>query len=455
MLDEVVLLARLILAGIFLVSGVAKLTDRAGTREAARAFGVPEAHAPVVAVVLPPAEIALAVLLLPAGTARVAAAGALLLLAAFTAAVVWSLRQGRRPQCHCFGRIGTSDVSGRTVVRNAGLTALATLVLLAPGEAVHEVVAYGPATFGVLLAAALASVLAIVTAEAQAARNAGALLQTSADRRFDADLASTETARGTAPAFALPSLAGSIVSLAGLLDSGRPLLLVFLSPGCGPCRRLRPLVSRWGETFSDRLRIAVVVNGTAEANARAFSQTAVPVLLDEDRAVSLRYEIPSRPAGVLIDPSGSLLGPVATGDRNLRELVAAVLSGRFDSATPHEDVPAEVLSLSSAPRPRVSVTAAGGRGAGEVVVTDEVSGASASLDALGWLVWQCLDGRTPLQQIVQELAEAFGASAEVVGDDVMGLMRQVGRLGLLEGFAAAAEQTVDAEPSADAHAVSA
>jgi hypothetical protein len=52
-------------------------------------------------------------------------------LALFTCLVVLNLRRGRRPPCHCFGRVGEpAPIGPGTVVRNVGLMALAVAVLL-------------------------------------------------------------------------------------------------------------------------------------------------------------------------------------------------------------------------------------------------------------------------------------------------------------------------------------
>src|SRR5262249_48692137 len=45
-----------------------------------------------------------------------------------------------------------------------------------------------------------------------------------------------------APEFPLPSVAGTEVSLSGF--AGRQVLLVFVQPGCGPCRVITPELNR-------------------------------------------------------------------------------------------------------------------------------------------------------------------------------------------------------------------
>jgi uncharacterized membrane protein YphA (DoxX/SURF4 family) len=63
------LITRLLLALIFLVAGAAKLSDRAGSRQGLIDFGVPAALAAPFAILLPLAELAVAISLIPRATA--------------------------------------------------------------------------------------------------------------------------------------------------------------------------------------------------------------------------------------------------------------------------------------------------------------------------------------------------------------------------------------------------
>ncbi|HWQ31396.1 MAG TPA: MauE/DoxX family redox-associated membrane protein, partial [Blastocatellia bacterium] len=104
-MEIVLLVVRLILAAVFGVAGVAKFADREGSRKALAGFGVPEAVAAPLAVILPVVEIALALALLPLGTAWVAAGGALALLLVFSIGIAVNLARGNSPDCHCFGQL--------------------------------------------------------------------------------------------------------------------------------------------------------------------------------------------------------------------------------------------------------------------------------------------------------------------------------------------------------------
>ncbi len=62
------LVVRLILVGVFGLAGVAKLSDRAGSRQGLLDFGTPAAFVPFGTYALPLAELLVALLLLPART---------------------------------------------------------------------------------------------------------------------------------------------------------------------------------------------------------------------------------------------------------------------------------------------------------------------------------------------------------------------------------------------------
>jgi uncharacterized membrane protein YphA (DoxX/SURF4 family) len=90
-IDALVLASRLLVAVVFAVAAVAKLTDREGTREAMGAFGAPDRLAPVLALTLPAVELGVTGLLVFSATALAGAIGALLLLLLFSAAIALNL----------------------------------------------------------------------------------------------------------------------------------------------------------------------------------------------------------------------------------------------------------------------------------------------------------------------------------------------------------------------------
>src|SRR5688500_4818238 len=117
-MDAVLLIDRLLIAGVLAVAGLTKLVDVAGAREALEAFGVPRWLTRPLARALPLAEIAVAGLLLPTRTAWWGAVGALTLFLLFAAAVAVNVVRGRHPHCRCFGQLSDAAVGWGTVGRN-------------------------------------------------------------------------------------------------------------------------------------------------------------------------------------------------------------------------------------------------------------------------------------------------------------------------------------------------
>src|ERR1700730_4781152 len=129
-MDIVLLLARLLLAVVFVVAGLAKLADRAGSRKALLDFGVPAKFVAPFAVLLPLAELAVAVALLPTASAWWGAIGALALLLLFVAVIGYNLARGRTPDCHCFGQLHSTPAGWPTLIRNLVLAVVAAVILV-------------------------------------------------------------------------------------------------------------------------------------------------------------------------------------------------------------------------------------------------------------------------------------------------------------------------------------
>src|SRR5215208_582186 len=125
MMDVVLLIARLLLASVFAVAGVAKLADREGSRQAIVDFGVPKALAAPLGLLLPLGELTVAATLLPAPTAWWGALGALALLLVFVVGISVNLARGRKPDCHCFGQLHSAPAGWKTLARNGVLAAVA------------------------------------------------------------------------------------------------------------------------------------------------------------------------------------------------------------------------------------------------------------------------------------------------------------------------------------------
>lgn len=332
-MDAVLLAARIVLAVVFAVAGAAKLADRRGSRRAAAEFGVPARFVGLVAIGLPLAELAVASALLPARSAVWAAIGALVLLAAFCAAISINLARGRAPDCHCFGQLHSEPAGWRTLARNAALAAAATFVLIGgwsdPG--LDGVAWIGRLdTPGALAAVALASAVALAVA---AALTVGRLrMRIDALETRVANQVRDEPVFGlpvgvSAPEFALRDVDGEEMTLTELRSLGKAVLLLFTDPGCGPCQALITDIVRWQEEHDDLFTAVMISGGSAlDSRAKAEEHGLEFVLCDEQRMVYRAYEGAGTPSAVLIHMNSTIASPLAVGPTAVTTLVEQMVS---------------------------------------------------------------------------------------------------------------------------------
>lgn len=129
--------ARLILAAVFLISGSIKAWDARQTIVAVRAYQlVPESIVGTVAAILPYLELALGLLLLVGLATRLSAVLAAVVMALFIVAVASAAARGLTIDCGCFGG-GGEVAAGETayteeIVRDLAFLALAIYLVIRP-----------------------------------------------------------------------------------------------------------------------------------------------------------------------------------------------------------------------------------------------------------------------------------------------------------------------------------
>src|SRR5581483_7077096 len=307
-------------------------------------FGMPAPLAGPLGLLLPLAELLLAVLLLPLATAWWGALGALALLAVFVAGIAASLARGRRPDCHCFGQLHSAPVGWSTLARNAALAAVAIFVVAAgrddPGLSLTGWLGDLAPAVGITLVVA---VLALLAAAVEGfmlvqliAQNGRLLVRIEAIERYlnaeDTSGFSPESLLGPsqglpvgtpAPGFRLEGVRGETLTLDALRAAGKPVLLMFMDPKCGPCNALLPEVGRWQREHAAALTVAVVSRGDAEANrAKASEHHIAPLLLQHNDEVSDLYKANATPSAVLVRTDGTIGSPLAAGSDAIEALIA-------------------------------------------------------------------------------------------------------------------------------------
>lgn len=363
------LLARLLLAAVFLLAGLAKFADPKGTSKALNNFGIPLALAALFSLLLPLAELTVAVALVPVASAWYGACGAAALLGIFIIGIAITLARGRAPDCHCFGQVHSAPIGKKTLIRNAVLGALAGgLVYMGParvgpslwehlaaaGDNEKRLFAFAAVILCFLMFRALRQPQAAEPVsvaidwwddeedeETPAPREAAPAPRESAPRKtprppkletLDPALqkvleAGTGWPVGThAPDFTLPDVTGQQCSLQSLRDHGKPILLVFSSPHCEPCKALWPYISRWTREHEQALNLMVISRGpTAGELAKQHHVDASRVLLQQRFEISDAYGVRSTPGALLVGPDGLIQSQLAVGRDDIGQLIASAV----------------------------------------------------------------------------------------------------------------------------------
>lgn len=326
------LAARLALAAIFAVAGLAKLRDGRGWRKSLSDFGVPAVLTPAFAVLLPLAELTCAVALLRGRWAVAGALGSITLLAVFSVGITVSLVRGRAPDCHCFGQMSLSPVSWRTLVRNLALLVLAGGVAWKAKEIPSAWPVLSANSFERAMLAAIGALAVLVSLTLwflfhMFKQNGRLLLRLDVvEKKLSID-PNTQPVQflpvgDPAPAFEIKALNGGTISLRTLGDAGRPILLVFTEPGCGACEALQPDLALWQRNYVERVTIVPVSRGDLESNRTKSTANGLRnVLLQADREVAQAYRVTATPSAVLV-VEGKIASSIAAGSDAVRALVA-------------------------------------------------------------------------------------------------------------------------------------
>jgi uncharacterized membrane protein YphA (DoxX/SURF4 family)/thiol-disulfide isomerase/thioredoxin len=345
-MDFFLLCDRMVLAVVFAVAGVAKVFDLPGSRKALSDFGLPDRLARAAAGLLPVAELLTAILLLPNFAAVWGAVIAAGLCVTFAAVITANLLNGRAPECHCFGQLHSRPISWGLLIRDAVLAIGAgTILWWGPGVPIvalagmlKHIAVTQPLPLGAALLALLGFAAQLMVLAAMLQQNGRLLLRVD---KLEAAAAGAGTfappppaaaglpAGSAAPSFHLLSENGR-VSLEFLLLDGRPVVLIFSDPDCGPCRELLPEIARWENQFAEAANFVIVSRRPAAAVERLIGDTAFRnIAWQEDREISQSYRSNGTPAAIVVRPDGRVGSWLATGRPAIEKLVMFLLHTRM------------------------------------------------------------------------------------------------------------------------------
>jgi len=337
-MEIVLLIIRLILFGVFAVSGVSKLLDPEGTEKAMRDFGTPDEFARFFAVGLPFAEIVFAVCFLFVSMSWLGAAGALVLLLTFIGGMLWQIKLGRAPDCHCFGQIHSEPVGIKSLVRNIVFAVLAILLLVQGREDQGLDLATSSTgmlqmvliLFLVVVGVVLLGYLVKLTAQQnEIVRRLSVLELTggepgAVERNEAGDPGDALPIGAPLPDFVIPDLNGRTVTFEHLLGENKPFLFVFVGAQCSPCEQLFPEILEWETEFAGKLHFVLVSHGDVEVNRQKFGQSQGTVLVERDREFATAVYAKWTPTALFVDSAGNIASHPAAGDVAIRRLIERI-----------------------------------------------------------------------------------------------------------------------------------
>jgi hypothetical protein len=320
----------LILAGVLIASGIAKLRrpdDLASWAD----LGVPKVfQREWLRRFHPWGELALALSLALLGgpLGMTAALVALALMGAYLWLVWRAYLREPDSSCACFG--SRAPITRRTIARNVWLTLLAAVAVAVIGASPlfgGAVAAIGPGDVLWVLAVAAAAVTAVLvvaseaTPTAEAAENAGpaspATMPVAGQERDD----ELEYVRLRTPAVPVTLGDGTVVSLRDLA-ARKPILLLAVSPTCEPCS---PVIEKIGEWRALLPEVDVRFLLTHEPGRSALTETTEPQSLhDPHKYVRDSIGRWNTPTAVLLGADGMLAGGPVTGFQDISDFVADV-----------------------------------------------------------------------------------------------------------------------------------
>ena len=127
-----------------------------------------------------------------------------------------------------------------------------------------------------------------------------------------------------APEFSLPRLDGRGELVLSELR-GRQVLLVFSSPGCGPCNTLAPQLEKFHREHSE-LQVVMISKGEPKENRAKVKEHGLtfPIVLQQQWEVSRRYAMFATPIAYLIDEHAIISHDVAVGVEPILALMGSV-----------------------------------------------------------------------------------------------------------------------------------
>ncbi|GGH62395.1 MauE/DoxX family redox-associated membrane protein [Rothia aerolata] len=335
-------LCSLIIIITLLASGVAKAKDRASTAAAIVNLDL-DRWLPFKAVsrVLPAGEIVLALwlLLAPGWLGVLGGIAAVLLFAAYFGVILRALLAGNTASCNCFGGASTAPISGYTLLRNLALLGAAVGALIGgmatDRSALGQLLALDAAGWLWLLGAALAALalwamyrselLAEPAAQQVAGSQQTAPAQTGEEQ---GEITQSEQAEEDYIRLPIPFAAltrpyrGETVSLRELAAQ-QARVLIWVSPGCTPCRKVLERVETWQQKLP-LLKINPVVSTESQVSQLGLP-AEIEVFVDEQSSTERLFGL-GTPLAVALGADGLVAGGPVIGSGDVEQFMEDIMT---------------------------------------------------------------------------------------------------------------------------------
>lgn len=343
--EPVGVIAPLLLAGVLLVSALAKWREPLSTRSAITLLRLPGfLRQGWVARALPIGEAVLVALMLAPWlpVARLGSWGAAALFVLYLVIIARAMTFSPRPSCGCFGRIGDQRVRARTVWRNALFVVLAAVFVwfTAAGHTVPATLVAMDATGWAWLAAAIVTGAVVVLVGAGSPRPSTEPSWSPAPGDHTSSVPAAEGPEDPQEYIRAPIPDAMLVDPEGTphllhqMAGMRAQLLVFVNCFCGPTHTVTGLVP----TFRARmpqLDVRLVFSGVepmASTEAAPTDDAWQDLASVTWRALGLQRS----PAAVLLGADGLLAGGPVDGLDEVEEFVAEIAEA-LAQGSPAED----------------------------------------------------------------------------------------------------------------------
>lgn len=338
------LAAQVLLSLALLVSGASKLPAHRQTVDAMASLRLPvrKLHSQA-ARILPWVEIGLALLVwIPVIPLQITLTIlTALLMITFLVIIGRALSFGVPVECSCFGSLASPTVSKATLARNILLVTLSLVSILAAtrgvlaGAVLDSPLALLSTTIAMVVAIAL-TVLVLggsqpTTSEDAAVAPSPASAAPGEEPGEDGML---DYLRQPIPYAMLENPDGSHISLRQLA-SHKPVLLLLLTPGCGPCERVMDEVSGWTQEMGQLLQIrSVLSHKPANPESAGLDRLEGTIAMDPENNIASVFSTRGNPSAVLLGADGLLAGGPVTGGSEVVDFVEEIRAQLAEMLTP-------------------------------------------------------------------------------------------------------------------------